>query len=177
LVGLFEALGVERANARRLAASIADWTRPVPKTAARAAGAVRQTGAAGVTPPHRPLESLDELMLVPGMTPELYVSAAPYLTIYTEDDTPKPASAPDIIVEALALAAREDAAGQQDGGDAVASAASGPPGPAAPSVVNVEVTARDRDGGVFVRRAILRLDSDQPSGFVILAWSREDASP
>ena len=41
-------------------------------------------------------------------------------------------------------------------------------------IVRLEITARASNGGVFVRDAVLKLDSDSPKGYVVLDWRRGD---
>jgi general secretion pathway protein K len=54
-------------------------------------------------------------------------------------------------------------------------AAPGQPGQAqAPPeiVVDIESTAHSKDGAIFDRRAVVRLDDQQPKGYVVLEWGR-----
>jgi hypothetical protein len=41
-------------------------------------------------------------------------------------------------------------------------------------VVRLVVTARASNGGLFVRDTVLRLDLDNPKGYVVLDWRRGD---
>src|SRR5262249_45949506 len=144
--------GVESGNARRLGDAVADWVSAkdagkngAPKSDPyRAAG--RSYGA-----PHAPLESLDELGLVLGMTPNILASVRPHLTIHTEAPAPDPKSAPPIIQRAIALAARISPNGDEDAGDAVdtpAPAAAAPaPQPAQPGAgVQAQGAAKPASG-------------------------------
>src|SRR5262245_35770593 len=73
LAALFEAAGVERPIARQLGASIADWVDKDLEL--RPFGAEREQYAAvgrSYAPPNVPVESLDELQLVLGLTPQIY---------------------------------------------------------------------------------------------------------
>lgn len=172
IAGLFEAVGVERPQALLLGAAIADWAHPLPKTAKPGADLAPYL-AAGLDygPPHRPMENLDEMRLVLGMTPEFFAASEPYLSIYTASDAPDAVTAPAIIRRAMALASDKNSL-QAAIATATTSAASPPvtASAGAPSVVDVEVTARSSDGGVFVRRAIVSLDPDSPKGYQLLAW-------
>src|SRR5215469_15778752 len=108
IAALFEASGIEQAQARRLGATIADWVGP--QSAPRPLGAkLDQYRAAGKSygPPNAPAQSLDELQLVLGMTPQIFATVRPYLTVYTDTGPPNPDFAPPLIQRALALAARE----------------------------------------------------------------------
>ena len=112
--GLFESLGVDRNQARRLGAAIADWVDADDKP--RPNGAEKdQYRAAGrsYAPPNAPFESLDELQLVLGMTPEIFAAARPYLTLYSDLESPDAKTAPDVIRQALSLAAQAEAEGDQ----------------------------------------------------------------
>ena len=74
---LIEAVNVAGVNAQQIAEAIIDWrTATDPETGV----------CAGQNPAchNGPLASVDELRLVPGMTPELFDALAPYVTIYGE---------------------------------------------------------------------------------------------
>ena len=188
MTALFEAVGVDGTRARRLSEAVADWVGP-PRPQ-RSAGVDDPYQSAGLSygPPHAPIETLDELQLVAGMTPELFALVRPYLTIYTQEDEPDEKNASPVVRRALLLVAKsppEDAESQQALGEvdrdpSVDSA--GPDTPASPttpqankaseSVVEVTVTARSDDGGTFIRHAVLRLKADGPKGYAALEWRR-----
>ena len=194
LAGLFEASGVDRATARHLGAAIADWVSP--EGPPREMGAkLAQYRAAGKSygPPNAPLETLDDLALVLGMTPKTLALVRPYLTIYTASAEPDAKDAPRVIQQAIALAAQspdDDSAGDTSTGDpnmpaaTPAAPSTSPSAPAAATpgvpqakaeeerVIAVEATARSRDGGVYVRTAVLRLKPDGPQGYDVLDWER-----
>src|SRR5262249_39337683 len=75
LAALFEGCGTERGTARRLGASVADW---VSAEASAEDGAAKpdpyRAAGRSYSAPHAPVESLDELGLVLGMTPEILAS-------------------------------------------------------------------------------------------------------
>jgi general secretion pathway protein K len=192
MAALFEAAGVERALARSLGASIADWVDS--GTEPRPLGAEMQQyldAGRSYSPPNAPVESIDELQLVIGITPEVVALVRPYLTIHTKSKQPDENNAPPIVRRALALAARAPAVDACDGespDDApVAAAAPTAAGAAATpasvaavagvskeEIVRLSVTARASNGGVFVRDAVLKLGSDHPKGYVVLDWRRGD---
>ena len=98
MAALFEAVGVERTLARRLGASIEDWVDS--DTEPRTLGAERTQyidAGRSYSPPNAPIESIDELQLVFGMTPELLARVLPYLTIHTESGEPGGDEAPLIV--------------------------------------------------------------------------------
>ncbi len=78
LAGLFQACGVDRSIARRLGAAIADWVSADGPPRANGAK-LDQYRAAGKSygPANAPLESLDDLNLVLGMTPDILARAPP----------------------------------------------------------------------------------------------------
>lgn len=176
----FETIGVDRPRALLLGAAVADWVQRPPKgTPPDADLEPYLTAGLDYGPPHRPMESLDELRFVLGMTPEIYVAAAPYLSIYAEADAPQdPRNAPEIVQRAIALAAASQSGlptPLPTSAIAASTSTAAPPPPApsqTPDVIDVEVTARGRDGGVFIRRAVLRLDPDEPRGYSVLYWRR-----
>jgi general secretion pathway protein K len=205
LAALFEAAGVARSSARDVGAAIADWVdrdaAPVPY----GAEAMQYTRAGrSYGPPNAPIESLDELQLVLGVTPERLALVLPYLTIYTKSEQPDAVGAPPVVQRALALLARSetsepaaaDPASAPQGGELTADEraaeeegesgavvtsqdAEQPSQPGTSSaekekVIEVSVTARSSNGGLFVRDAVLRLDSKSLKGYAVLAWRRGD---
>jgi general secretion pathway protein K len=174
--GLFQALGLDRQHSDALGAAIADWVqsgdtpRPLGAKKDQYAAAGRNYG-----PPGQPVENLDDLQLVLGMTPQLLAAALPYLTIYTSQAAPSdPRMMSPVVLKATQIAAFEaNAAGGQtaDTGQAADSDGS--------VVMTVEATAHSFDGGVFVRRAVIQIkpDSDNngaefPRGFQVMDWRR-----
>ena len=170
LAALFETAGVGRGLARRLGASIADWVGSA--TEPRALGAeMQQYMDAGRSygPPNAPVETIDELQLVLGMAPDILALVRPYLTIHTETAEPDGSNASLVVRRALALAARAPIyADAEDERMPVATAGDA----GSKELVRVVVRARASNGGVFVRDAVLQLDSDSPNGYVVLDWSR-----
>jgi general secretion pathway protein K len=197
LTDLFEAVGVDKAQSGHLGASIADWVQKGDQ--ARPLGAKLpdyQQAGRKYGPPGAAVETLDELDLVLGMTPALLDAVRPYLTIYTEEPVPTHlalAAAP--VAKAVDAAAHDpatnssgvtqgDLSNQQQAqpSQPQAEPPPGPPGaPGSPAgataaqdaaIVTVDVVARSFDGGVFARRAVIKLDFDDPKGYKILDWRR-----
>ncbi len=102
LEALLRATGSDPESARRLAAVIGEWVGSAP--VARPQNAVlADYSAAGLDygPPGAPLESLDELGRVLGMTPAVLAAIRPHLTLFGPSE-PNPASADPIVAAALA---------------------------------------------------------------------------
>src|SRR5262249_33023176 len=137
-------------------------------------------------PANAPFQTIDEMSLVLGMTPDTLALARPYLSIYTQSGQPNAEGASDVVRRALALAkqkirageaaaegddADQDNADDDDSGDDAGSDAGKPDtaqdkddsDDAAQSqaahderVIDVEVYARSADGGVYLRHAIVQ---------------------
>ncbi len=161
--GLLQALllgaGADPRAAASLGAAILDWRtagqRPRPNGAKEP-----QYRAAGrdYAPPGRPFESLDELGLVLGMTPELLARLTPFLSVYQTGD-PDLRIAHPAVAQAVADAARA-------GLDADAE-----PDADAASVVVVTAGAVLPGGARFTRRAHVRLGPGaRGRGWQILTW-------
>ena len=159
---LLEALllvtGSDPESARRVAIAIGEWVGSEP--VARPQNAVfADYRAAGLDygPPGAPLETLDELGLVLGMTPATLATIRPHLTLFGPPQ-PGAASADPTVVAALAKTARA----------AVAPSAAQPP----PDVVTTRITAAAFGPGNarVTRSAIVRFGAVLPSGYQVLAW-------
>ncbi len=175
--GLFQALGLDRQHSDSLGATIADWVqpgddpRPLGAKKAQYAAAGRNYG-----PPGQPVENLDDLQLVLGMTPQLLAAALPYLTIYTAQPSPTdPRVMSPIVLKATKIAAfQANGNGQQQPADSGQQADSD-----GSVVMTVEATAHSFDGGVFVRHAVIAIKPDTdnngaetPKGFQVMDWRR-----
>jgi general secretion pathway protein K len=116
-----------------------------------------QAAGAGYLPPAAPLESLDELGLIIGMTPQLLTCLTPHLSLYQDAPASLRSSDP-FVASALRAAAQE--------GDMVAET---PATIGAPAVVITAVATAT--GARFVRRATARLvASEDRRPFRILRW-------
>ena len=162
MAALLHGCGLEPPQAAAVAASIVAWRFPTAQGGYGAA-AYRQAGRA-YAPPGQPFESLDELGLVLGMTPELLRCLTPHLSLFRDND-PDANAADPLVLRALAeiLGAPPPLTG------------------AAPdeSVVMVSAVATGPGGVRAARRAILRMDPRQPapgeaadalSPFRIMEW-------
>jgi general secretion pathway protein K len=195
LSALFEVSGVDHSMARRLGTAVADW---VSAEAPAPDGVVKpdpyRAAGRSYSAPHAPIESLDELGLVLGMTPQILASVRPYLTIHAEAAAPDVKIAPLVIQRALVMAAK---AKQEDEDDAAEPASAQPAQstpPAAPAglppaavpaaakpasgtagderMIEAQITAHSRDGGVFVRYAVLKLAPEDKKAYAVLDWRR-----
>ncbi len=161
LEALLRALGNDPASARRLAGAISEWVGSAPD--ARSPDAVlAEYRAAGLDygPPGEPLETLDELGRVLGMTPAVLAAMRPHLTLYGPPE-PNRAAADPVVAAALAQIPQTGQAGPE------ASTAT-------PDALTVRITAAAIGPGNarLTRTAIVRADATLPSGYVVLArWS------
>jgi general secretion pathway protein K len=170
LAALFEVRGADSTTARRLGAAVADWvSADGPPRSMGAKLEQYQAAGRGYGPPNAPMQSLDELGLVLGMTPAIQSSVRPYLTIYTQEAEPNVKFAPSVIRRAVALSAQRP----DDKEAAPETKAEGKPqGGGDERLIAAQITARGRDGGVFVRYAVLQLEAEEPKGYAILDWQR-----
>ncbi len=161
LQALLLRLGAEPNAAASLAAAILDWRSPGQRP--RLNGAKEpQYRAAGrdYAPPGRSFESLDELRLVLGMTPELLARLTPFLSVYQTGE-------PDLrFAQPVVARAMVDAA------DAGPDAESVGEFETAQGVVVVVTAAVALPGGArFTRQAHVRLGSGaRGRGWQILTW-------
>ncbi len=161
---LLRAVGSDPATAQRLTAAIADWVGSAA-TAQPQSALFAQYRAAGLDygPPGSPLESLDELGKVLGMTPALLAKLRPHLTLVWaaragpdrdrsgggRGHCPDPAADPGEVCGRPAARGRADRAHHRQF-----------LGPG-----NARVT----------RTAIVRVGPTLPQGYVVLAWGRSAA--
>jgi general secretion pathway protein K len=176
LQGLFMAAGQPAESAKSLATSVVEWRGaslvlgdPAVRLAAYTA-AGRDYG-----PRNGPFVSIEELQMVLGMTPALYRTIAPDITIWSGNATPDPNTAPPLALaaipgmtaqqQAVIYAARKN--GQVD------------PGMISPNGAthSIRSEATLADGTRAVLRATMRLQAGQTGAappYVVLRWQEGD---
>jgi general secretion pathway protein K len=150
--------GSDAESARRLASAISEWVGSAP--APRAPNVLlADYRAAGLDygPPVAPLETLDELGRVLGMTPATFAAIRPHLTLL---GPPQPSAATADPVVAVALAEASQV------GPAVS--ANQPP----PDVLTTRITAiaSGPNNARVTRSVIVRFGPVLPGGYEVLAW-------
>ncbi len=158
LDALLRASGSDPESARRLALEISEWvgSAPAPRPPNVLLANYRAAGL-DYGPPGAPLETLDELSRVLGMTPAILAAVRPHLTLFGPPQ-PNAATTDPAVAAALAEASQ--------GG--ITSFANQPP----PDVVTTRITATafGPNNARVTRSAIVRLGAALPTGFQVLAW-------
>jgi general secretion pathway protein K len=158
MAALLQVLGSDPNAAQHIAAAIADWvgSSGTPQTADALQAEYRAAGL-DYGPPGAPLETMDELGRVLGVTPTLYAALKPHLTLYGPAE-PKPGIDP-IVTAAL---------GQlpQLGGSAP------PPAPTPQDTLTVRIIAAAVGPGNahVTRAAVVQIGSSLPQGYAVLVW-------
>lgn len=159
LEAILRTLGNEPEQARRLAQAIGEWVGSA-QAGQDPAVTLAEYRAAGLDyrPPGEPLETLDELGRVIGMTPALLAALRPHLTLYGPAE-PNPASADPVVAAALARLPHT--------GDAQAAAAQQN---ADLATVRIVATAQGPGNARVTRTAIVQIGAVLPGGYSVLAW-------
>jgi general secretion pathway protein K len=157
LAALLGAVGADPAPATELSRALVDW-----RTAATIAlgGGFKldryKLASLPYGPPNRPFKSVDEMGLVPGMTPDLLARLQPYLSVYQAGDarqTESMALSRDVLTNASMMGRH-----------------SGLIGYVSPDrVVLIQATAVLADGTHFDRHAVVRLPA-QSTGPAQRPW-------
>lgn len=164
LEALLRVTGSDPDLARRVATAISEWVGsaalPGPQQAQLA-----EYRAAGLdyAPPGAPVESLDELGRVLGMTPALLRAIRPHLTLFGPPE-PDRATTDPVVAAAVTLAA-------QPGAPAA------PANQVLPDVLTVRITAlaSGPSNARIARTAVVRTAAALPRGYTTLAWG--DGNP
>jgi general secretion pathway protein K len=167
LIGLFQSVGLDAQAASALVDKILDWRDSSPLK--RLNGAKDpEYRAAGLPyrPRNGPFQSVDELKLVMGMTPELFRAVEPAVTVYSG----RPSIDPQVATpEALRALPTMDA---QKVATLVAARAARPATSALPLIgrafgIRVDI---ERPMGVQHREAVVRLTDHPQQIFWLLSW-------
>jgi general secretion pathway protein K len=161
IAAVLRQVGVDPRLAAVLGDQIGDWRSPAnfPLKLGAKAPAYKSAGRLW-GPANRAFRSRAELRLVLSMTPAIYASFAPHVSVYTQS-APQALQADPVVGRAILEMA---ASGLQ------------PLSFDEAPVFRVTAVATSRDGGRFVRRAVLRVNvpgqaQDTTRPFDILAWS------
>jgi general secretion pathway protein K len=167
LVSLFQSVGLDAQAASALVDKILDWR--------DSSGLKRLNGAkdpeyraAGFSyrPRNGPFQSVDELKLVMGMTPELFRRVEPALTVYSGRPSFDPQVAPPEALRALPTMDAQNVA-------ALVAARTGQPVVAGVPLIGRAFTIRidiERSAGVQHREAVVRLTDHAQQIFWLLSW-------
>jgi general secretion pathway protein K len=159
LEALLRATGSDQGTARQLAAAIGEWVGSAGDGSQQSAqpAAYRAAGL-DYGPPGAPLETIDELGRVLGMTPAILAAIRPHLTLFGPAQ-PNPLNADPIVAAALS---------QTQAGSQIPA----PANQAAEAEVMVRVTATALGPGKtrVQRSAIVRVGATLPGGYIVLAW-------
>jgi general secretion pathway protein K len=158
LEALLRITGSDAESAHRLAAAIGEWVGVAPNPQPQRAIAAYSAAGLDYGPPGEPLETLDELGRVLGMTPAVLAAIRPHLTLFGPPQ-PNPASADPVVSAALATIAQTV------------------PPPVSPNqvlpellIVRITATAFGPGNARVKRTAIVRVGENQPGGYMVLAW-------
>lgn len=171
LAGLWQALGVEQAQAAQLAGAIVDWRDRDPLSQPQ--GGAEDPQYAEAELPYgakdAPFETVAELQQVLGMTPELFAKAAPYLTVHGGLPRPDPQFADGVVLQAMGLDAQallEQRNAPTDTGVTQPFVGFGS------GTYSIDSRARLPDGREAVLRAVVRTAANQIPGsaYTALRW-------
>jgi general secretion pathway protein K len=161
LAALLAALDVPKDPAGRLAEAITAW-REGPGEAENANTTAAAYEAAGLdhVPPGEPFQTIDELGRVIGMTPDLLARLRPHLTLF-QPALPDPVFADPVVRRALSALPNDpdDEHPHSSGLD----------------VVTITADARLKNGGRFIRHAIVRLGGGFERGYIVCEWGSAPA--
>jgi general secretion pathway protein K len=161
--GLFMAAGVDEVEAGQLVDALADFRDP--DDLPRRAGAERADyEAMGLLrgPKNAPLETIEELIQVRGVTPALFDRISSIITVYGRNPVDV-TTAPQTVLQVLRTVMPERLDRM------IAARQARPARVSRPRIVTVIVEARTQGGGLFVREAVIeRRPNAEP--FRILAW-------
>lgn len=168
LTALFQSVGLDAQAAGSLVDKILDWrdSNPFRRLNGAKDRDYRDAGYA-YRPRNGPFQSLDELKLVMGMTPDLFRRVQPALTIFSGKQFIDPQVAPREAL--LALPTMDDAK--------VSAALAARTGPAPLSQLPVAGRAFairavvDKRGRTARRDAVIRMTDDPGKPFWVLSWS------
>jgi general secretion pathway protein K len=158
LEALLRTTGSDPANARTLAEAIGEWVGASSRPQDQIFADYRAAGLS-YGPPGAPLETVDELGRVLGMTPAALEAIRPHLTLFGPSN-PNPNSSDPVVATALAELPKTGAAPPVN------------PPPAALVVTRITAIAVGPGNARITRTAIVRIGATLPRGYEVLYWGR-----
>jgi general secretion pathway protein K len=161
LEALLRVTGSDPQRARRLATAIGEWVGSAPVTRSQDARLAEYRAASlDYGPPGTPLETIDEVGRVLGMTPAMLAAIRPHLTLFGPPE-PSAATADPIVAAAIAEVMQ---AGQP----------ASPGNQTPPDVLTVRITALalGPSNARTTRAAVARVGAMLPQGYEVLARLR-----
>ena len=157
LEALLRTTGTDPGSADSLALAIGQWVGSTPAAEPQSVQAEYRAAGLDYGPPGEPLETLDELGRVLGMTPDVLAAIRPHLTLFGPPQ-PNPATADPVVATALA-------------GMAPAAVAPSSPNQPPPDVLTVRITATafGQGNARVTKTAVVRVRAMLPGGYAVLA--------
>ncbi len=174
LRGLFQAAGLNAAEAQALAGHVLDWRNPtVLEGDAASQRAAYKAAGRDYGPRGGPFASIEELQMVLGMTPALYRQVAPAVTIWAGTASPDPNTAPPLALAAIpgmtpAQLEQIRAARQRNAADPRLVLNNG-------TTHSIRSEATLADGTRAILRATIRLQAGQAQPYLVLRWQEGEA--
>lgn len=168
LYALFLAHGVPANDSQNLADRIVSWRSPAPSLALDPTASIYRDAKRSYGPRHDAFRSLGELRLVLGMTDELQTEVSPLLTVYTNSTNIDMAVANEQVLEFLAKAGNNFAAGQLAARyQGNAAGVNRRPGQGEPLAIEAHATA----GSISAQRfAVIRLNPSGSLPYEVISW-------
>jgi general secretion pathway protein K len=174
LQGLFRAAGMTPDEAQVLTLRVVEWRSPSAFDGATGDAAGYAAAGRRYRPRHGPFASVEELQMVLGMTPALYRTLAPHVTLWSGQASPDPNVATALALAAIpgmtAQRAQEiQAARQRNAADPELTVGSG-------VTHSVRSQATLADGTQAVVRATVRWQAGSASAqpYAVLRWQEGD---
>lgn len=171
LQALFQAGGLEQKKAQELATQVTDWRNQASiQGQADTQRAAYAAAGRDYGPRNGPFASVEEVQMVLGMTPALYRTIAPVLTIWSGNASPDPNTAPPLALQAIPGMTPEQlavirAARQKNANDASLVLNNG-------TTHSIRSEAALADGTHAVLRATIRMQTGQAGAqpYAVLSW-------
>ena len=175
LVNLFHSAGLDIHAASNMSDRVLDWREPGELRRLNGAKDPDYRGSGySYGPRNGPFQTIDELKLVMGMTPNLFGRVEPAITIYSGRDSVNVQTAPREALLALpdmdadkVDALLELRAGNRDSGSAVPASAVADARGGRAFTIRAELATGETD---FVREAVVRFTENAAQPYWILSW-------
>jgi general secretion pathway protein K len=159
MAALLREIGVEPSRAERLAAAIGGW-HDVVRQSRPGGGGASDYQAAGLDygPPGTPIEDIEELGRIVGMSPDILAALRPHLSLWNPAEFPNTAVSDRIVARVVDQVAQTTGTILQR------------PAPSTRLTLGIVATAKAPSGASVTRHAVVRVGPGLEKGYQVVVW-------
>lgn len=178
LSAAFAANGTDEKTARAIAAAIIDWRDPdeLPRPGGAEAIHYMRDGE-NIKPRNGPFETVGELLFVRGVTDDVFQCVEPFLSVYTNSETPSLSNAGDDVKQIFQWAEQRRWQGKSWVENSTGSSVLNPYASQDDEIYDINIKVKGPGKSQFIQNVILRLMGGLNAPYDVLVWRQLSQTP